>query len=133
MSSEKNLTLFWRAPYGLLSTIVAEAYISKPKDTFHAPLLDAGQILHWKRYVDDPFGAWNGSPQGLDLPLKGLNNCHASNSLILEKGNRKLNYLDLTISLQDVSSLELALSYIVYQKPSFVYSSLNFWQRNQDL
>ena len=72
-------------------------------------------ILHnsWKRFIDDIFFIWSDSPHSLSLFQETMNAFHPKIKFTFESSETKVNYLDLTVKLQN-RTLETEL----YCKPT---------------
>jgi len=66
-----------------------------------------GMIKHWARYVDHTLIVRFGTDRQVDLFLKGTNEVHS------EKGNKTINYLNLTITVNSVG-----VRYKNYRQPT---------------
>ena len=69
--------------------------------------------------MNDVVCVWNGKHHNLNLLLHSLNNHYPNISNTLENGGRTSNFLDRTISLQDINDHELSPSFAIHRKPTF--------------
>ena len=58
-----------------------------------------GIIKHWARYVDNILIVWSATGRQVDLFLKEKNTIHKDTKFRVEKGNKTINYLDLTLTV----------------------------------
>jgi len=56
----------------------------------------AKTIKFWARYVDDILIVWSGTDRQIDQLLKETNVMHKDIKFTVEKGNKTINYLDPT-------------------------------------
>lgn len=75
------------------------------------PLLT--HIILWRRYVDDVICIWNGTHKLIQQFLDFINSLYPSIEFTLEIGGEKLNFLDLTITIEDDK-----YNFEIYQKPT---------------
>jgi Fic family protein len=76
-----------------------EEQLFTPDQPSPHPLLQ--KILYWHRYVDDVLCAWTGSINQLHEFLELLNNRYPSIRFTMEIGGNRINFLDLTISINE--------------------------------
>ena len=103
---------------GPLSSLVADLFMDAQEQLFlnFDPL--SSQVRYWARYMDDVLCVWHGSLPDLHTCLNHLNAIHPSLLFTMEVGGSKLNYLDLTISLEEHNNV-LTPSFSIYRKPTY--------------
>ena len=94
-----NIGVFMGSP---LAPLFSEIFM----DNFERTILSSSnphtQYIHyWHRYVDDVLCMWIGQPSQLHNFLNFLNSHHPSIKFTMEIGDKQINFLDLSISLNN--------------------------------
>ncbi|KAL5247374.1 hypothetical protein ACHWQZ_G019296 [Mnemiopsis leidyi] len=68
-------------------------------------------ILFWKRFIDDVFGIWRGTPRQFDLFVQKLNKLAKPFGIQFgdQQISRSVNYLDVTLYLDDQNHIQYKL------------------------
>lgn len=97
------------------SPLFAEIFMAHFEEKiFKSNLPIIKNIIHWSRYVDDIFIIWSGTLNEIQSLLTYINNLHNNLKFTLEIGEKRLNFLDITINLNPNGFT----SFEVYRKPT---------------
>ena len=96
-----------------LSPILAEIFMNDMENKILKGSKFGNSIKYWARYVDDILMVWTGTNRQVDLLLSEMNAMNESIKFTVEKGNETINYLDLTLTLNNNR-----IEYKIYRKPT---------------
>ena len=82
------------------------------------------QIRKLFRYGDNVFCVWSGSTTALQTFLSQLNKYHDNIKFTVELGTNKINFLDLTIPLNEYNNV-LQPTFKVFRQPTFTDVSIH--------
>ena len=74
----------------------------------------------WKRYIDDIFFLWSGSPRSLQKLQESMNNIHPTIKFTFESSSENFHFLDVTLTL-DNTTINTGL----YTKPTDTHAYLS--------
>lgn len=84
-----------------LGSLLGEVFMRKlEEDLFDSRRLYRNFIVYWWRYVDDVLLLWNGPSTLLDHLHDFLNEQYPSIKFTIEKSNKRINFLDISISIE---------------------------------
>ena len=106
-----------------LSSLVADILMDAQEQHFLNSDRLSPHIRFWTRYVDDVLCIWHGSLNDLQLCLNHLNMIQPTLKFTMEVGGQRINYLDLTISLEENNNI-LSPKFSIYRKPTFTGVSI---------
>ena len=110
---KQNQGLAMGSPF---SPFGAEFYLNNWENKlFKSSINGIKNVLCWIRYVDDIFCIWTGTTRNLLTFLNDINNIDQNIQFTMEIGQKKLNFLDLTVSIGKENELEFE----IYRKPTF--------------
>ena len=82
-----------------LPPILAEIYMNNFENNILNTSRYKQNVKLWCRYVDDILLIWNGTDRQLDQFFNETNNINEKIKFTIEKGNKTINFLDLTIQI----------------------------------
>ena len=94
----------YKPPKGLvmglpIPPILAETFMNDFENKMFKGNRFGSMIKHWTRFVDDILVVWPGTDRQVHLFLKETNAMHKDIKFTVEKRNKPINYLDLTLTV----------------------------------